>query len=162
VTRARYSEGDYAPIRFALALAPTHLEWGPYLAAAQAAEYDALRDLLGLRPPDADLRRHGGCELRVLHTMAALAAATKRIAWGRSSSGVTYRNPALQIKEATQVDVISGGRSTSASGPVGAEREFKAFDIPFPEPKVRIRNAARDARRRQADVERRPAQEGLV
>ena len=71
--------------------------------------------------------------------MAALAAATKRIRVGALVSGVAYRNPALQIKEATQVDVISGGRFDFGIGAGWAEREFKAFNIPFPEPKVRIR-----------------------
>jgi alkanesulfonate monooxygenase SsuD/methylene tetrahydromethanopterin reductase-like flavin-dependent oxidoreductase (luciferase family) len=49
-----------------------------------------------------------------------------------------YRNPALQIKMATQVDVISRGRLDFGIGAAWAEREFRAFNISFPEPKVRI------------------------
>jgi alkanesulfonate monooxygenase SsuD/methylene tetrahydromethanopterin reductase-like flavin-dependent oxidoreductase (luciferase family) len=72
-------------------------------------------------------------------TMAALAAATRRIRIGALVTGVVYRNPALQIKEATQIDVISGGRLDFGIGAGWAEREFKAFNIPFPEPRVRLR-----------------------
>jgi alkanesulfonate monooxygenase SsuD/methylene tetrahydromethanopterin reductase-like flavin-dependent oxidoreductase (luciferase family) len=49
-----------------------------------------------------------------------------------------YRNPALQIKMATEIDVISNGRFDLGIGAAWAEREFRAFNIPFPEPKVRI------------------------
>ena len=125
-------------IRFAIALPPTHVAWSDYLAAAQAADamayetfwgYDHLMPIFG----DMDDSNH-----ECYTTMAALGAATKRIRVGALVSGVAYRNPALQIKEATQVDVISGGRFDFGIGAGWAEREFKAFNIPFAEPKERI------------------------
>jgi alkanesulfonate monooxygenase SsuD/methylene tetrahydromethanopterin reductase-like flavin-dependent oxidoreductase (luciferase family) len=127
------------PIRFALALAPTHLEWEPYLAAVQAADtmrYETFWGYDHLMPIFGDME---DANFECYTTMAALAAATRRIRVGALVSGVTYRNPAFQIKEATQVDVISGGRFDFGIGAGWAEREFKAFNIPFPEPKVRIR-----------------------
>ena len=125
-------------IRFALALAPTQVAWGDYLAAAQAADAMAFETFWGfdhLMPIFGDME---GPNFECYTTMAAIAAATKRIRVGALVSGVAYRNPALQIKEATQVDVISGGRFDFGIGAGWAEREFKAFDIPFAAPKDRI------------------------
>lgn len=126
------------PIRFALALPPSQLAWAEYLAAAQAADTLAFETFWGfdhLMPIFGDM---DGPNFECYTTMAALAAATKRIRLGALVSGVAYRNPALQIKEATQVDVISGGRFDFGIGAGWAEREFKAFDLPFHEPKARI------------------------
>ncbi len=125
-------------IRFALALAPTHVAWEDYLAAAQAADGMAFETFWGfdhLMPIFGDME---GPNFECYTTMAAIAAATKRIRIGALVSGVAYRNPAMQIKEATQIDVISGGRFDFGIGAGWAEREFKAFDLPFREPKARI------------------------
>lgn len=127
------------PLRFALALPPTHVEWSDYLAAAVAADsmrYESFWGFDHLMPIYGDM---DGPNFECYTTMAALAVATKRIRLGALVTGVIYRNPALQIKEATQLDVISGGRLDFGIGAGWAEREFKAFNIPFPpEPKVRI------------------------
>ncbi len=125
-------------IRFTLAMPPSHIDWPDYLAAVQAADemafatfwtFDHLMPIFG----DMD-----GSNFECYTTMAALAAATKRIRLGALVSGVTYRNPGIQLKEATQIDVISGGRFDFGIGAGWAEREFKAFDIPFAAPKDRI------------------------
>ena len=126
------------PIRFAIALPPTHVAWGDYLAAAQAADTMAYETFWGydhMMPIFGDM---DGPNFECYTTMAAIGAATKRIRVGALVSGVAYRNPAMQIKEATQVDVISGGRFDFGIGAGWAEREFKAFDLPFNEPKARI------------------------
>jgi alkanesulfonate monooxygenase SsuD/methylene tetrahydromethanopterin reductase-like flavin-dependent oxidoreductase (luciferase family) len=126
------------PIRFAIALAPSQLDWGAYLAAAQAADemrYETFWGYDHLMPIFGDM---SGPNFECYTTMAGIAAATKRIRVGALVSGVAYRNPALQIKEATQVDVISGGRFDFGIGAGWAEREFQAFDIPFAAPKDRI------------------------
>lgn len=126
------------PLRFALALPPTHTAWAEYLAAARAADELAFETFWGfdhLMPIFGDM---GGPNFECYTTMAALAMATKRIRIGALVTGVVYRNPALQIKEATQIDVISGGRFDFGIGAGWAEREFRAFNIPFPEPKVRL------------------------
>ncbi len=126
------------PIRFALALPPTHTTWNDYLAAAMAADELAYETFWGfdhLMPIFGDMN---GPNFECYTTMAALAAATRRIRVGALVTGVVYRNPAQQIKEATQVDVIAGGRFDFGIGAGWAEREFRAFNIPFPEPKVRL------------------------
>ena len=125
-------------IRFALALPPTQVAWADYLAAAQAADALAFETFWGfdhLMPIFGDME---GPNFECYTTLAALAAATKRIRIGALVTGVAYRNPAMQIKEATQIDVISGGRFDFGIGAGWAEREFKAFDLPFREPKARI------------------------
>lgn len=127
-----------AAIRFALAMPPSHISWADYLGAVQAADamaFEAFWTFDHLMPIFGDM---DGSNFECYTTMAALAAATKRIRLGALVSGVTYRNPALQLKEATQVDVISGGRFNFGIGAGWAEREFKAFDIPFAAPKERI------------------------
>jgi alkanesulfonate monooxygenase SsuD/methylene tetrahydromethanopterin reductase-like flavin-dependent oxidoreductase (luciferase family) len=126
------------PVRFAIALAPSQLEWGEYLAAAQAADTMRFETFWGydhMMPIFGDM---SGPNFECYTTMAGIAAATKRIGVGALVSGVAYRNPALQIKEATQVDVISGGRFDFGIGAGWAEREFKAFNIPFNTPRERI------------------------
>jgi alkanesulfonate monooxygenase SsuD/methylene tetrahydromethanopterin reductase-like flavin-dependent oxidoreductase (luciferase family) len=126
------------PIRFDLVLPSSQLAWSDYLAAAQAADtmrYETFWGFDHLLPVWGDM---DGPAFECYTTMAGIAAATKRIRVGTLVSGVAYRNPALQIKQATQVDVISGGRFDFGIGAGWAEREFKAFDIPYPEPKVRI------------------------
>ena len=107
------------PIRFALALPPTQVDWDDYLAAVKAADEMAYETFWGfdhLMPISGDM---DGPNFECYTTMAALAAATKRIRVGALVTGVAYRNPALQIKEATQVDVISGA-------PMSAIRRWRA------------------------------------
>lgn len=96
-------------VRFALALPPNQVAWADYLAAARAADALAFETFWGfdhLMPIFGDM---DGPNFECYTTMAAIAAATERIRIGALVGGVTYRNPALQIKEATQIDVISGG-----------------------------------------------------
>ena len=125
-------------IRFALALAPQHLEWPAYRDAVVAADgmnFETFWTWDHLLPIGGDM---DGSNFECYTTMAALAQATQRIRIGALVTGVAYRNPALQLKMATQVDVIAGGRFDFGIGAGWAEREFRAFDIPFPPPKERI------------------------
>jgi len=125
-------------IRFAVALSNQNIEWGSYLAAVQAADemaFETFWTFDHLMPIGGNM--DGPCH-ECYTTMAAFAAATKRIRIGALVSGAAYRNPALTIKLATQVDVISNGRFDFGIGAGWAEREFKAFDIPFVSAKERI------------------------
>ncbi len=125
-------------IQFDLKLPHHQVSWSDYVATAVAADKLAFGTFWGfdhLYPIAGD---PDGPELECYTTLAALAAATNRIRLGALVSGVMYRNPALQIKMATQIDVISNGRFDFGVGAAWAEREFRAFNIPFPEPKVRI------------------------
>lgn len=125
-------------IQFDLKLPPQNITWTDLQAAAVAADglafgtfwiWDHLYPIFG----DMEASEH-----ECYTTLGALAVATRHIRLGAHVSGVMYRNPALQIKEATEIDVISNGRLDFGIGAAWAEREFRSFNLPFPEPKVRI------------------------
>jgi F420-dependent oxidoreductase-like protein len=64
--------------------------------------------------------------------LAFLAAATERIRLGTLVTGVTYRYPAILVKQASTLDVLSNGRSYFGVGAAWNEREHKAFGVRFP------------------------------
>jgi alkanesulfonate monooxygenase SsuD/methylene tetrahydromethanopterin reductase-like flavin-dependent oxidoreductase (luciferase family) len=126
------------PVRFAVALSNQHITWPEYRAALLAADemaFDAFWSFDHLMPIGGD--PDGSC-FECYTTLAAFAEATRRIRIGALVSGAAYRNPAMQIKMATQVDVISNGRFNFGIGAGWAEREFRAFDLPFPSPRERV------------------------
>ena len=57
------------------------------------------------------LRRWENAILEGWLSLAFLAAATKRVKLGTLVTGVTYRHPAILVKQATTLDVLSGGRA---------------------------------------------------
>ena len=127
-----------AAARFSVALSNQHIAWDDYRTALQAADemafetfwsFDHLMPIGGISD--------GSCH-ECYTTLTAFAALTKRIRVGALVSGAAYRNAGLQIKMATQVDVISGGRFDFGIGAGWAEREFRAFDLPFASPKERV------------------------
>ena len=125
-------------IRFAVALSNQNIAWNDYLAAVKACDelrFETFWTFDHLMPIGGDMS--GPCH-ESYATMAAFAAATKRIRIGALVTGAAYRNAAMQIKLATQIDVISNGRFDFGIGAGWAEREFKAFDLPFESPKDRI------------------------
>jgi F420-dependent oxidoreductase-like protein len=65
-------------------------------------------------------------------TLSALATQTSRVKLGTLVTGVTYRNPALLVKEVTTLDVISKGRAIFGIGAAWNESEHKGFGIDFP------------------------------
>jgi alkanesulfonate monooxygenase SsuD/methylene tetrahydromethanopterin reductase-like flavin-dependent oxidoreductase (luciferase family) len=71
--------------------------------------------------------------LEAYSTLGYLAAATKRIRLGVLVSGVIYRPPAVLIKAATTVDVLSGGRTYFGVGAAWFKGEADALGIAFPE-----------------------------
>jgi F420-dependent oxidoreductase-like protein len=71
--------------------------------------------------------------LEAYATLGYLAAATERIRLGTMVSGVVYRPPAVLIKAATTVDVLSGGRTYFGIGAAWFKGEADALGIPFPE-----------------------------
>jgi F420-dependent oxidoreductase-like protein len=73
----------------------------------------------------------GAC-FETLTTLAAMASLTARVRVGVLVSGVLYRDPATLAKSAAQVDHISGGRLEFSLGAAWAEREFRAYGLPFP------------------------------
>ncbi|HEV2123148.1 MAG TPA: LLM class flavin-dependent oxidoreductase [Chloroflexota bacterium] len=125
-------------IRFAVALSNQHIGWDDYQTALLATDQMAFETFWSfdhLMPIGGD--PDGSCH-ECYTTLAAFAALTKRVRVGALVSGAAYRNAALQIKMATQIDVISNGRFDFGIGAGWAEREFRAFDLPFASPKERV------------------------
>jgi alkanesulfonate monooxygenase SsuD/methylene tetrahydromethanopterin reductase-like flavin-dependent oxidoreductase (luciferase family) len=126
------------PTRFSVALANQNIAWADYRAALLAADemaFETFWTFDHLMPIGGDL--DGPCH-ESYTTMAAFAAMSRRIRIGALVTGAAYRNAALQIKMATQIDVISDGRFDFGIGAGWAEREFRAFDLPFATPKERV------------------------
>src|SRR6185295_14041938 len=65
-------------------------------------------------------------------TLAALARETTKVRLGTLVTGVTYRNPALLAKEATTLDVISGGRAILGLGAAWNDVEHAGYGYDFP------------------------------
>ena len=72
-------------------------------------------------------------------TTAALARDTKRIRIGQMVTANSYRNPALQAKMASTIDVLSHGRFTFGIGAGYWEPDYRTYGYEFPEGKVRVR-----------------------
>ncbi|RIK46801.1 MAG: LLM class F420-dependent oxidoreductase [Chloroflexi bacterium] len=70
--------------------------------------------------------------------LAALAEATKRVQLGTMVTGITYRNPALLLKEAVTVDHVSNGRALLGVGAAWFGGEHEMFGFEFPSDGVRV------------------------
>lgn len=71
-------------------------------------------------------------------TLGYLASVTKQASLGTMVTGVQYRHPGLLVKEATTLDVLSGGRAWFGIGAGWYERESKGLGVPFPPTKERF------------------------
>src|SRR6186713_1682702 len=71
-------------------------------------------------------------------TLAALARETTTVRLGTLVTGVTYRNPALLAKEATTLDVISGGRAILGIGAAWNDVEHAGYGYEFPPVRERM------------------------
>lgn len=72
-------------------------------------------------------------------TAAALARDTKRVRIGQMVTGNSYRNPALQAKMASTLDVISHGRFTFGIGAGWYEPDYRAYGYEYPDGPERLR-----------------------
>lgn len=70
--------------------------------------------------------------LEAYTTLGYLAGITSRIRLGVLVTGVTYRYPALLVKTATTLDVLSGGRTFFGVGAAWYEREHLGLGVPYP------------------------------
>ena len=61
-----------------------------------------------------------------------LAGVTRWIKLGTLVTGVIYRYPGFLVKQATSLDVLSGGRAYFGVGAAWYEREAKGLGFPFP------------------------------
>jgi F420-dependent oxidoreductase-like protein len=81
------------------------------------------------------IRVVGPAENEMLEGWSALAFAagrTNHIKLGTMVTGVTYRHPALLIKTATTLDVLSQGRAYLGIGAAWNEEEHQGLGVPFP------------------------------
>ncbi len=85
----------------------------------------------GWGPPDLEL-------LECYTTLGYAAALTRRVQLGPLVAGITYRHPALLVKTATTLDVLSGGRSYFGIGAAWYEEEHAGLGVPFPPRKERF------------------------
>jgi F420-dependent oxidoreductase-like protein len=119
-------------LRFGIQLQAQRTTGAEYIAAVHAVEemgYDTLWNFDHMLPfagPDDQ-----PC-FETLTTLTAMATATSRIRVGTLVNGVLYRDPATLAKSAAQVDQLSGGRLEFSLGAAWAEREFRAYGLPFP------------------------------
>jgi F420-dependent oxidoreductase-like protein len=70
--------------------------------------------------------------LEAYTTLGALAASTSKVKLSTLVTGVTYRNPAVLVKQVTTLDVISKGRALFGIGAAWNESEHRGYGIPFP------------------------------
>jgi len=70
--------------------------------------------------------------LEAYATLAAVAARTSRIKLSTLVTGVTYRNPALLVKEVTTLDIISKGRAVLGIGAAWNEDEHLGYGFEYP------------------------------
>src|SRR5258706_2981501 len=72
-------------------------------------------------------------------TTAALARDTRRVRIGQLVTSNSYRNPALQAKMASTLDVLSHGRYTLGIGAGWYEHEYRAYGYKYPDAPERLR-----------------------
>ncbi len=65
-------------------------------------------------------------------TLGAIARETSHVKLATLVTGVVYRNPAVLAKQATTLDVISGGRAIFGIGAAWNESESRGYGIEFP------------------------------
>jgi alkanesulfonate monooxygenase SsuD/methylene tetrahydromethanopterin reductase-like flavin-dependent oxidoreductase (luciferase family) len=76
--------------------------------------------------------------LECYSALSYAAALTEKVTLGPLVVGVTYRQPALLVKIATALDVLSKGRSYFGVGAAWFEREHKGLGVNFPPRKERF------------------------
>ena len=82
------------------------------------------------------LARYGGTDerqgtLEPLTTLGGLAAVTERVRLGTLVACAPFRHPAVLVKQATAVDLFSGGRMELGIGAGWYGEEFEAFGVPY-------------------------------
>lgn len=71
-------------------------------------------------------------------TLSALATETTTLKLGNMVASQSYRNPALHANIAASLDHISEGRVYFGIGAGWKEVEYKAYNMQFPKPRVRL------------------------
>jgi F420-dependent oxidoreductase-like protein len=128
------------PITFGIKTAPQHTTYEAVLKVWQQADENPVFDHAWLFDHYAPIFSgiDGPC-LEGWTTLAALAAATKRLRLGLMVTGNTYRHPAVLASIAATVDIISNGRLDLGIGAGWNEYEHSSMGIPLYAPGERIR-----------------------
>ena len=108
--------------------------WARILDTAERCGYQSvfLSDhFVDPRPPDRDA-------LEVWTALGYAAVKTKRVEFGPLVSPVTFRHPALVVRQAAAVDALSGGRLLLGLGAGWQAREHHNYGIPFHDLKTRF------------------------
>ncbi|MCU1490955.1 MAG: hypothetical protein JWM85_2360 [Acidimicrobiaceae bacterium] len=127
------------PVRFGIQLQAQRTTWQEFVRALHMVEelgFDTVYTFDHLLPYDGP---DDGPAFETMTTLAAMAAMTERIRVGSLCNGVLYRDPATLAKAAVTIDHLSGGRLEFTLGPAWAEREFRAYGLPFPSAGERLR-----------------------
>jgi F420-dependent oxidoreductase-like protein len=82
-------------------------------------------------PPEMEM-------LEAYTTLGYLAGQTRKAGLGTMVTGVTYRHPAILVKQATTLDVLSGGRAWLGIGAAWFQREHDGLGVAFPPLKERF------------------------
>lgn len=99
--------------------------------AAEAAGFDLvtvmdhLYQIRGIGPETEPM-------LETYTTLAALATKTSSVKLSALVTGVTYRNPAILVKQVTTLDVISKGRAIFGIGAAWNQEEHVGYGYEFP------------------------------
>ena len=83
-------------------------------------------------------RERGGTAFEAFTTAAALAHRVPQMWIGIAVAANTFRHPALLAKEATMLDIITGGRFILGLGAGWHAGEHEAFGVELPEPRERF------------------------
>ncbi|MDO8615064.1 MAG: LLM class F420-dependent oxidoreductase [Dehalococcoidia bacterium] len=116
-------------------------ELGPRLARTVRAAEDGGFDSIWVMDHFFQIPMVGAAELDMLEaytTLGFIAAHTSRVTLGAMVTGVTYRHPGILIKQATTLDVLSGGRAWLGIGAAWYEREHDGLGVRFPPLKERF------------------------
>jgi alkanesulfonate monooxygenase SsuD/methylene tetrahydromethanopterin reductase-like flavin-dependent oxidoreductase (luciferase family) len=113
--------------------------WDQWLALAEACERAGLEGLFRSDHYLSILRGGDAGALDAWTILAGLAARTERIRLGTMVSPVTFRHASVLAKSVVTVDHLSGGRAELGIGAGWYEEEHRAYRVPFPAARERIR-----------------------
>ena len=119
-------------------------EWRERARRTEALGYSALHLADHFIGPGEAISQtnHPVQELAAVPAIAVAAEATTTLRVGCRVFCVDYRQPAMFIKEAATLDLLSGGRLELGLGAGWLQAEYRAGNIPFDPPAVRIARLA--------------------
>ena len=115
-------------------------DWADKARKAEALGFSTLHladHLLGPGPA-LEATNHPVQNIAAIPAMAYAAAVTKTINIGCRVFCIDYHNPVVLIKSAMTIDMLSGGRLELGLGAGWLQGEYRAIDLGFDEPRVRI------------------------